>query len=57
MAQPFYSQDFLPEYLAELHDARPNRLPIDQHRAGPALALPTAYLGSCQAEVLPQHEQ
>ena len=42
---------------AELGDARPDRLAVDQHGAGAAPALAAAVLGAGQAEVVAQHPE
>jgi hypothetical protein len=51
------SRDPLANRSAQRRDARPRRRPVDQHRAGPALALAAAVLAPGQIEIVAQNAE
>ena len=53
--QPFDGRDVAAGALDAEHQAREHRLPVEQHRAGAALAELAAVLGAAQVQILTQH--
>ena len=53
--QPLDRLDAPPAHLAQRDEARVHHRAVEQDRAGAALALPAAFLGAGQAQVLAQH--
>jgi hypothetical protein len=57
VGQPFNGCDLLSACGTCRRNATPHGSTVEQHRAGPALALATPILGSSQAEPVPQNVQ
>ena len=57
LGEPFNSHDALARHAADLREARFHRLPVHQHRAGRALPLAAAKLGSGEIEIVAQNAE